>query len=204
MLMGRMRVLMAVSAESLRSPWDLRAPDGSSVNAHVTLVSGLLALPDASIAQEQLALGVRCMADLLLSTARLLVQVRAPQRGASPLPLSLPGCHCAVLDRQVVETCIAGTSSPCFAPQSLHACTHAMGCAASRSHCAIVRGCKSEGVAASRSRFISQWLTLLAAELNTGACSVVLHQVVCTLLLVTGTVADLRACLYFLCIFCSF
>ena len=103
--MGCMCVLVAVSAQSLPSAWHLRAPDGSSLSAHVMLISKTLALSDGSIAQEQLALGVRCMSNLLLSTARRLVEVRAPQLGASPLPLSLPACRGAVLG--LWKACIA-------------------------------------------------------------------------------------------------
>ena len=56
---------------------DLRVLDGSSLCAHLWIVRGRLAL-HGGCPQNQLALGARCAAKVLLQATQRLVEVRGP------------------------------------------------------------------------------------------------------------------------------
>ena len=87
--------------------WDPRVLDKSHLSAHMMLVSGLLDLPWNSCIQEQLALGVRCMADLLVQWAQKLVEVRAPRRRSTLVRPGLVACEGTAFGGSLLEVCAA-------------------------------------------------------------------------------------------------
>lgn len=98
---------MAVSNQpanqSVHSLLDMRAPDGTSLVAHLWIIRGLLALPGDSCAQKELVHSVRCVADVLLQTTALLLQVRARDAGLT-IAAALDGTLLRSLGQAAIES----------------------------------------------------------------------------------------------------